>query len=63
MRLTEQQIQQLQAEKYNVELVKKHIERLEKTIKYIRKQIDSGYPDKRKLNTINLIVQNAEKFI
>ena len=58
-----EKIKQKIIDKYNVELLAKHVERLEKAIKLIRKQIDSGYTDTRKLNTIDLIVQNAEKFI
>ena len=50
-------------DKYNVELVAKHVERLEKAIKKIRSQIDSGYTDKKKLNNIDLILQEIEKFI
>ena len=62
-RLTTEQMKKLITDKYNMELVAKHVERLEKTIKKIRSQIDSGYTDKRKLNTIDLILQNVEKFI
>ena len=50
-------------DKYNVELVAKHVERLEKAIKKIRSQVDSGCTEKRKLNTIDLILQEIEKFI
>lgn len=50
-------------DKYNVELVAKHVEKLEKAIKKIRSQVDSGYTEKRKLNTIDLILQEIEKFI
>lgn len=63
MKLTEEQLNMLRTNNRNLDLTLRHVERLEKAIKLIRKQIDSGYLDAKKLNTIDLIVQNAEKFI
>lgn len=58
-----ERVKNLIIDKYNMTLVVRHVERLELAIKRIRSQVNSGYPDKRKLNTIDLILQNVEKFI
>ena len=62
-KLTQEQLKQLVNNKYNLDLLLKHVKRLEEAIRKIRIQLNSGYPNEKKINTIDTIVKNAEKFI
>ena len=62
-KLTEQEILQLKTDKYNMDLVLKHIQRLENTIKKVKSQLINGHKPERKLQNIKTIIQEIEEFI
>ena len=58
-KLTIEQIQQIKTNKYNLDLLIRHLEKLEHAIKKIKCQLDSGYLDKRKLESITKLVDSV----
>ena len=62
-KLTEQEILQLKTDKYNMDLVLKHLQRLETTIKKVKSQLINGHKPERKLQNIETIIQEIEEFI
>lgn len=48
---------------YNIELVLKHNKRLEYALKQILKRIDSGYPDKEKIKSIEKILNQVKDYL
>ena len=48
---------------YNIELVLRHNQRMERTLKTIIKMIDSGYPDDYKLKRIEEEIEKIRDYI
>ena len=48
---------------YNIELVLRHNQRMEKALKIIIKMIDSGYPDDYKLKRIEEEIEKVRDYI
>lgn len=48
---------------YNIELVLKHNKRLEYALKQILKRVESGYPDKEKIKSIEKILNEVKDYL
>ena len=48
---------------YNIELVLKHNKRLEYALKQISKRVESGYPDKEKIKSIEKILNEVKDYL
>ena len=62
-KLTPEQIEMLKQNKHDCDLFLRYVKLLEDSIKEIRKQLNKGHRPERKLQNIELIVQEIEKRI
>lgn len=62
-KLTEEQLILLKQNKHNCDLFLRYVKRLENSIKEIRKQLNNGHKPERKIQNIESIVQEIEKYI
>lgn len=50
-------------DQYNIELVLRHNKRLEYALKQISKRVESGYPDKEKIKSIEKILNEVKDYL
>ena len=50
-------------DQYNIELVLRHNQRIEKALKQIIKQLDSGYTNEQKIKNIETIIKTVKDYI
>lgn len=50
-------------DQYNIELVLRHNQRIERALKQILKRVESGYPDKEKIKSIERILNEVKDYL
>ncbi|MGN1153816.1 MAG: hypothetical protein ACI4S3_07285 [Candidatus Gastranaerophilaceae bacterium] len=56
-------LRKIAKEQYNIELVLRHNQRMERALKQIIKRLESGYPDKEKIKSIEKILETVKDYI